>query len=227
MPLDWLGGAIAKVFFQRAAEAQLEGNIALVVEGVFSRLVTLGMLPMVMLSMVGRDAFAVVFGSNWAEAGVYAQILAMWTFFWFISSPLSALFSILEKQEYLLRINFAILGTRLISLIVGGLLNDVRLALFLFGGTGVIVYAYLGIVIMSEAGVAWATTGKILISNFLLSLPAIAMIGILRLFDASSAVVLIVTGLLLLAYLTHRVMTDHQLRTGLLDAMRVRGRRDS
>jgi O-antigen/teichoic acid export membrane protein len=216
LPMDLLGGAIAKVFYQRAVKAGWDGNLAQVVEGVFKRLVAIGMLPMVLLSLIGRDAFVLVFGSNWAEAGLYAQILSIWTFFWFISSPLSTLFNVLERQEFGLRLNLVILGTRLVSLIIGGLLNDVRLALVLFGASGVIVYGYLGVAIMSEAGVAWAATGRILLSNLLISLPAALVIVILQSLGVSSVIVLAVSGLMLATYMSYRIATDHQLRKGLL-----------
>jgi O-antigen/teichoic acid export membrane protein len=222
LPMDLLGGAIAKVFFQRAAKAEWEGDLALVVEGVFKRLVAIGMFPMLLLGLIGRDAFALVFGANWAEAGVYVQILSVWTFFWFISSPMSTLFNVLEKQEFGLRLNLANLATRLVSLLVGGFLNDVRLGLLLFGASGVVVYGFLAFAIMGEAGVPWMTTSKILLSNFLLALPAGALIVALQFFGVSSVIVLAVSGVLLVAYMTYRVMTDSQLRTGLLALMKAR-----
>lgn len=227
LPMDLLGNAIAKVFLQRAAKAGWDGDLALVVEGVFKRVVAIGMFPMLLLGLIGRDAFALVFGANWAEAGVYAQILSVWTFFWFISSPISTLFTVLEKLEFGLRLNVVNLVTRLVSLLIGGLLNDVRLGLLLFGASGVLVYGYLGFSVMAEAGVSWKVTGKILLSNLLIFLPVGLFVGALQLLNVPSVIVLAVSGLLLLAYLTYRLMTDHQLRTGLLDFMRIKTQGDS
>ena len=153
---------------------------------------------------------------------MYAQILSVWSFFWFISSPMSTLFNVLEKQEFGLRLNLANLATRLISLLVGGFLNNARLGLLLFGISGVVVYGYLAFSIMGEAGVPWSATGKILLSNILIALPAGALIVALQFFGVSSVIVLAVSGILLVAYMTYRVMTDSQLRIGLLALMKTR-----
>ncbi len=99
MPMRLIGAAIGQVFFQQAAQAKVQGTLAELVEATFRRLVMVGLFPMLMLTIIGRDLYVVIFGQNWAEAGVYTQILGVWAFFWFISSPMSTLFSILEKQE--------------------------------------------------------------------------------------------------------------------------------
>jgi O-antigen/teichoic acid export membrane protein len=94
VPMSLIGSAIGQVFFQRAAESSVKGTLAHLVEEVFSRLVVLGLFPMFMLTIIGKDLFTFLFGTNWAEAGVYAQILSVWAFFWFVSAPMNTLFSI-------------------------------------------------------------------------------------------------------------------------------------
>ena len=154
MPMSLVGGAVAQVFFQKASEAHSStGNLPKVVEGVFNRLVSLSIFPVLMLTLIGEDLFIVAFGLRWAEAGVYMQILALWIFFQFISSPISTLFSVLEKQSYGLFFNGILLGSRAVSLIIGGMSGDVRFTLILFAGTGVVCYGVLCLWLISEAGV--------------------------------------------------------------------------
>ena len=99
--MNMVGGAVAQVFFQKASEAHNRtGNLSKVVEEVFNRLVSLGIFPILLLTLIGEDLFIVAFGERWAEAGVYMQILGLWIFFQFISSPISTLFAVLEKQNY-------------------------------------------------------------------------------------------------------------------------------
>lgn len=164
MPMNLIGNAISQVFYQRAAKAKAQGNLSQMVEGIFHRLVMIGLFPMLILSIIGRDFYVVIFGESWAEAGVYTQILAVWAFFWFISSPLGRLFTILEKQEWSLRLNVVILVTRLLSLEIGGSLGSARVALVLFAGTGVLVYGYYSLTIMTAAGVLrhriWMILGR-------------------------------------------------------------------
>ncbi|MDL1960302.1 MAG: oligosaccharide flippase family protein [Deltaproteobacteria bacterium] len=159
MPMSLVGGAVAQVFFQKASEAyNRTGNLSEVVEGVFKRLVSMGIFPILLLTVIGEDLFVVVFGQRWAEAGVYMQILGLWIFFQFISSPISTLFAVLEKQHYGLLFNTVLFVTRAASLIIGGMTGDVRFTLFLFASTGVACYGFLCFWLISKAGlpVMWA-----------------------------------------------------------------------
>ena len=99
LPMNLIGGSIAQVFFQRAAEAKKRGEISSFVKSVFERLVTYGLFPMLLISFIGKDLFVTIFGENWSQAGVYSQILSLYMFFNFIAAPLGQLFSVLEKQE--------------------------------------------------------------------------------------------------------------------------------
>jgi len=82
MPMKIVGGAVAQVFFQKASEAHNHtGNVSRLVEDVFRRLVSLSIFPVLVLMLIGKDLFIVIFGERWAEAGVYIQILGLWIFF--------------------------------------------------------------------------------------------------------------------------------------------------
>ena len=153
IPMSMVGRAVSQVFFQKASEAHNRtGNLSKVVEDVFKRLVSLGIFPILLLTLIGQDIFTVAFGEPWAEAGVYMQILGLWIFFQFISSPISTLFAVLEKQSYGLFFNVLLFSTRAASLIVGGMTDDVRLTLFLFASTGVACYGFLCFWLISKTG---------------------------------------------------------------------------
>jgi len=153
MPMNMVGGAVAQVFFQKASEAHYRtGNLSKVVEEVFKRLVSLGIFPVLLLTLIGEDLFVVVFGQRWAEAGVYMQILGLWIFFQFISSPISTLFAVLEKQHYGSLFNTVLFVTRAASLIIGGMTGDVKFTLFLVASTGVACYGFLCFWLISKAG---------------------------------------------------------------------------
>ena len=154
LPMSMIGTSIAQVFYQKAAEAHSRaGDLPRVVEEVFKRLVSLGIFPILLLTLIGEDIFIVFFGERWAEAGVYVQILGLWIFFQFISSPIGTLFSVLEKQGSGLLFNGILLVTRATSLIIGGMTGDVRFTLFLFASTGVVCYGFLCFWLISKAGI--------------------------------------------------------------------------
>ena len=139
-PMTYLGSAIAQVFFQRAAEARQTGNLSSLVEDVFHILVVISLFPILLLLCMGPDFFSIIFGSRWHEAGFYAQILSLWAFIIFLSSPLDQVFLITEKQPMDLKFNIANIITRFGSLAIGGLYNSPTLALVLFAISGVLVY---------------------------------------------------------------------------------------
>ena len=216
-PMSLVGGSLSQVFFQRAADAKNDGTLAVLVEGLYRRLVRVGLLPAVLFSIVGRELFIVVYGPNWAEAGSYTQILAVWTFFWFISSPLGTLYSVLEKQEKSLLINGMIFVTRFVSLLIGGILDNIWLALFLFSISGIFTYGYLSLSIMRTVGINWATMFKILLSNLMVLTPmALALIA-LKIIQAGPIIIFIVTIFFISAYFLYIAKTDP-------DLMRIFGR---
>ena len=153
LPTSLIGSAISQVFFQRGAQAKFDGSLPALVEATFLRLAVIGPLPVVLLSMTGEDIFIVIFGATWAEAGVYAQILSIWIFFVFVTSPISTVFSILEKQRSFLIFNILLFCTRAAALIFGGLLGDARIALIIFSAVGVIDYVGMGLWILHKVGI--------------------------------------------------------------------------
>lgn len=143
-PLGIISGALSQVFYQKACDEKNDkGNNGELIEKLMDALIFIGLLPTMVLAMVGEEVFAVIFGGRWFEAGRYAQILAPWIFFWFISSPLAMLFSVYERQGSALSVHSLILVTRIISLYIGGLYQNVYLALGLFSATGIIAYGFV------------------------------------------------------------------------------------
>ena len=153
LPMSLIGSSIAQVFFQRAAEARSDGTLSHLVENVFRLLIMIGIFPILTVTIIGPDLFAVVFGENWTEAGVYAQILSVWAFVWFISSPLSTIWAVLEKQTFGMRVTTLNFVTRVASLVLGGMSGSPVVALSLFAGSGVLVYGYLNVKMMLFSGV--------------------------------------------------------------------------
>jgi lipopolysaccharide exporter len=159
-PANLIGGAISQVFFQRAAEAKFDGKLSKVVEDTVLRLTILGLFPGLLLCVTGKEAFAIVFGTAWSEAGVYSQILALWITVTFIASPISTLLSIFEKQGASLVFNIILMIMRAGALVAGGLLGDARTAIIFFAIIGVIVYSMLFFWLLSIAGVSFFAIWK-------------------------------------------------------------------
>lgn len=220
LPMFFVGGALAQVFFQRAAEAKLEGRLGALTEGAFRMLVGAGIFPILAVTVIGADLFALVFGEVWMEAGVYAQILSIWAFVWFISSPLSTLYLVLERQDFGLKVNALNLGTRVAALYVGGLAGDPRIALGLFAVSGIFSYGYLCLNVLDFSGVPLVAVRQFLLQRLALVVPAIAALGVLKILGAGRLTLLLAAVALGLFYYLHLIRTDVQARR-LLDQLGI------
>lgn len=205
IPMSLIGQSIGQVFLQRAAVARMEGDLNCVVENTFRQLVIFGMFPMLLLTIIGQDFFTVFLGAKWAEAGVYTQILSVWAFLWFISSPMSTLFSVIEKQESGLKIQIAIFTSRLAVLLIGGLLGNARTALVLFSLSGILVYGYLNMAIMIHAGVRWLKIRQILFNNFIFFIPVGCILSATKYLGANAYLQLTASAILFGGYMVYMI----------------------
>lgn len=172
MPMGFLGDSISRAYFQKASEIKNRGNTILTVtERLFTRLLVLSFFPFIVLGVLGKDIFTVVFGSNWAEAGVYVQILCVWFILQFIYRPMSILFTVLEKQQKRLILNCILFAARVMSLTIGGVVGNARLALVLFAASGAIVLCCAIMWLMNLAGVSCGKTSGLFMKTLLYSFP--------------------------------------------------------
>ncbi|MBK67941.1 MAG: hypothetical protein CMP22_07400 [Rickettsiales bacterium] len=100
MPITIVASAISDVFKSEASKAFREqGECRAVYKKTLFRLVLIATLPFIVFFFIAPDLFRLVFGQEWREAGVIAQYLVPMMYFQFISSPLSAMYVIAEKQK--------------------------------------------------------------------------------------------------------------------------------
>ncbi len=169
VPMNLVGISLSQVFYQRAAEAKRSDSLSVVVLQVYKRLVAFALFPMLLLSIVGRELFVVVFGPEWAEAGVYTQILSIYLFFNLVSRPLGQLFSVLERQEADLTVNVLLLVSRFSALWFGGRTGNILLTIALFSLSGVAVYGGYALWGVRASGVAWKDCWSVLLRSALQS----------------------------------------------------------
>ncbi|NIC04064.1 oligosaccharide flippase family protein [Billgrantia bachuensis] len=132
MPMTLIGEAVGKVFFSSAAEAHRRGELGPLVAKVHATLAQVAMPPAIVLMAIGPDLFALVFGERWREAGEFARWMAPWLYLVFITSPLSHLFSVMERQGQGLAFQALLLGVRVAAIAIGAALDDLLLTVALF-----------------------------------------------------------------------------------------------
>ncbi|WP_299403532.1 oligosaccharide flippase family protein [Acaryochloris sp. IP29b_bin.148] len=183
MPMSLIGKSISHVFFQRAADAKINGNLSILVENTFLALIKVGLFPIFLLSLIGKDLYIVCFGNEWAEAGVYTQILSIWAFFWFISGPFSTLYSVLEKQNIQFKWNIFNFITRVLSLGIGVSLQSPRFTLLMFSLTGIFVYSRKTLINLELSGVSIRKSLHILMNDVVRFIPVACIFLTLAYFD--------------------------------------------
>ncbi|GAP23074.1 lipopolysaccharide biosynthesis protein [Leptolinea tardivitalis] len=195
MPMNLIGVTISQAFLPRAAEAQKEGHLSKLVENSLDYLVLFTLFPLLVLTITGSDLFFLLFGKEWAEAGVYTQILSIWMFFWFISSPISNIFLVLQKQEFSLKLDIVIFISRFISLLIGGISQNPRIAILLFALSGIIVYGFLCVMIMNISGANWKKLSQYIGKSLGAFIPLGCLLSFLTYLDFSREIILLIAFL--------------------------------
>jgi O-antigen/teichoic acid export membrane protein len=130
-----------------------------------------------------EELFSFVFGSQWSDAGVYVQYLSLWVFFVFISSPLSTLLIVLEKQKVFMVWNFGLFITRSLIIVAGGFIGSDKITIFLFGIVGVAGYLVMNLMILKYSGISVKKGVFIFSKVFLKCLPFLIATYIISLFN--------------------------------------------
>lgn len=192
IPMNFISSNVGEVFYQRATKKRHEGAIAALVENLFKQMSRMAMLPFLVLAIIGDSIFSFVFGANWSEAGVYAQILSFKIFISFIISPTLSLPNILEMQEINLMLCIATSITSILSITVGGLLNNIYVALCLLSLLDGLVLLGFGLFMIRHVGIPLSRIFSILLKCFVSCVPIIVVVALAKWYFRASPLLLII-----------------------------------
>lgn len=107
LPIVLVSMSVGAVFFERGAKAFQEGLPALrsLTKQTLLQVVLLGFPFLIVIVAFAPNIFVWVLGSEWEEAGKYAQWLMPWFYLIFITTPLSWLVDIRRKLKVMLWIS--------------------------------------------------------------------------------------------------------------------------
>jgi len=147
MPSFLISGSISEAFSPRVAMAKHENKHTELLEKLYVRLVAIIIFPFITLGIFGDRLFPIVFGSEWVQSGVIAQILVIRIFFEIIFSPSLSLADIMNKQELNLIRSIASSLISVAALLLGAYYNNFYIALWgialLDGTTYIILGGYM------------------------------------------------------------------------------------
>lgn len=152
-PMSVIGTAVANVFLANAAKAHEEKRLSKLVSSIYNRLTHIAMPPAIILLISGPEIFSFVFGNEWSGSGYFSQWMAPWLYIVFVTSPLSTLFEVLEKQGQHLFFQMALLGARIISIVIGGvLIKNIELTVALYSIVSALFWVWFLYWVVSVTG---------------------------------------------------------------------------
>jgi len=144
-PLTMIGSSFSIVFYKEASEkVATNQKITKLLRTTIMTLAAISFPVFLTIMIFGPDLFSFVFGESWRDAGVYARILSPYLFMNFISSPVSHLPVILNKQRQFFLLS--LIGNILIlsSILVGAFVfDDFKTGLLLITITQVIFTSFI------------------------------------------------------------------------------------
>lgn len=152
MPSGLIGKSINDVFYPRISEAaQNKEPIYPLIRKATLLLSIIGIIPFSVIMASGPWVFTIVFGSNWEEAGKYAQWLALWTYFMLINSPSVLALPILKYQGFGLAYTCFTIVVRVIVLYFSyKYFSSALIAVALFGITGALLNITLIVLVFKK-----------------------------------------------------------------------------
>ncbi len=132
IPIALVGSAFSKVFYVDASEKLGSEGLSVLTASTFDRLFWIGFYPSLVLILIGPTLFEFVLGQEWRQSGEIARYLSPWLFLVLVSSPLSKLFDVKQKQDKNLLFTLVLFFARAASLLYGGILGDFMLAIKAF-----------------------------------------------------------------------------------------------
>jgi len=101
-PMGFIGGAVAQVYLSRAPEELRAGNLSNFTVDVLEGLAKTGVGPLLFAGIVAPPVFALVFGEEWLRAGDLVVWMTPWFIFQFLSSPISMVMHVRNRQKAML-----------------------------------------------------------------------------------------------------------------------------
>jgi len=199
-PQSFLGEAVGQVFLSRAAESDRSEELGALVRKLVARLAVIGLPPTLAIMIVGPQLFDFVFGPQWRQAGDFARWMAPWLFLVFLTSPLSTLFSVLERQSEEMLFQGGLLVGRVIALLGGAALGDALVAVAFYALVNAAGYAFLLLWIGKASGVGGGPMVRVLARPTLSSTLVVSPLGLLLFPDPGWTMWLFGVGLATVLY---------------------------
>ncbi|MDA1029417.1 MAG: oligosaccharide flippase family protein [Bacteroidetes bacterium] len=160
VPLSLLAASVAQVFFVRAVKTNREGTLATFSSNVHSKLVMMSIFPTAILMIAGGDIFQVLFGLEWRASGEYLLYMAPWIMLSIVSSPMTRLFDVLERQKLEFTVAVVMSVIMVSVLFLAGRTQDASQIIMYLGISGSLVRLGQILLMLKLSGSSFSNTFK-------------------------------------------------------------------
>lgn len=117
-PLNLVGTSVGQVYFREATEAFNDSprRLLSVYKSTVKKLVLVGLIPTVIAICAAPALVKIFLGPDWAQSGIYMQIIIFGLYFGFINAPIGTTFAIIRRQEIALAIRVVSIVVRFLSM---------------------------------------------------------------------------------------------------------------
>lgn len=117
-PITFISQSFRQIFIQKVNEVRLRD------ESVFKHtlaatlfLSAIGIVPLMIVMIYGKEIFQLLLGQQWTQAGVYSQWIITWVYFALVLPPTNVAASIMRLQKFLLLYEI-VLSLRILIMII-------------------------------------------------------------------------------------------------------------
>lgn len=143
-PAGVIESSISQVFINKATETyNNKGDLYHLLKRTFNQLLKIGVIIFIPI-LIFSFFIDIIFGENWVNVGTYLRILIPWIFVGFLTAPFTFLFTLFNKQKFILLCNSFLLLFRFLAFYVGYyVFNDILISIALFTMVGVIFNTFI------------------------------------------------------------------------------------
>lgn len=145
IPIQLISKSVSGVLIEKAASLRhKKDDLRNMVYSLFKRQFIFGIVPFAILGLWGKEIFSIIFGKEWEQAGIMAELLSPWLFAVLLGSPLSSIATAFERQKFSMVFNTLFLLFRIVAILLGFFLtHSVYITVLIYSLTGFMFFCYL------------------------------------------------------------------------------------
>lgn len=152
-PMTILGQAVGQAFYSEAAEAARTGRLEKLSWATVKRLSLVALLPLVGVVVLAPSLLPFILGAEWQDVGVVAQCLTLTMAAQFVTSPVSQILVLRNKQALSLFMQLLLTLLKVAGLLLGYWLQSYILAILcfsIFSAVGYVLYLAVSLYCVRE-----------------------------------------------------------------------------